>query len=70
MVLYTTVRSFQSQDKKVRALKGELGDLTDVLKSLLETVNNNPSINFDNLKRPLHRCGKACEDISPKLYGG
>jgi peptidoglycan hydrolase CwlO-like protein len=39
--LYTTIRNFQSQDKKARALKTELGDITTVLESLLETVNNN-----------------------------
>lgn len=60
--LYTTIRSFQSQDKKARALKTELGDITTVLESLLETVNNNPDINFEPLKAPLHRCGNACNE--------
>ena len=61
-VLYTTVRSFQSQDKDVRALKGELGDLTSVLESLLDTVTSHPNLEFDALKIPLHRCGKACQE--------
>ncbi|KAM0267120.1 hypothetical protein ACHAQH_010121, partial [Verticillium albo-atrum] len=60
--LYTTVRSFQSQDKTARALKTELTDLTNVLESLLETVSANPDINFDSLKLPLYRCGKTCEE--------
>jgi hypothetical protein len=60
--LYTTIRNFQSQDKKARALKTELGDITTVLESLLETVNNNPDINFEALKAPLHRCGNACNE--------
>ncbi|UKZ74790.1 hypothetical protein TrVFT333_002460 [Trichoderma virens FT-333] len=60
--LYTTIRNFQSQDKKARALKIELSDITTVLESLLETVNNNPDINFEALKAPLHRCGNACNE--------
>lgn len=60
--LYTTVRDFQSQDKKVRALKNELGDLTAVLQSLLDTVTSNPDIDFAALKAPLHRCGNACKE--------
>jgi len=62
VTLYTTIRSFQSQDKKARALKDELGDLNGVLQSLLETVNNNQDINFEALKLPLYRCGKTCEE--------
>lgn len=60
--LFTTIRDFQSQDKKARALKSELGDLTAVLQSLLETVTNHPDIDFEALKPALHRCGNACKD--------
>ena len=60
--LYTTIRSFQSQNKDARALKAELGDLTEVLGSLLETIASNPTLNFEALKLPLQRCGNACED--------
>ncbi|EHK22088.1 uncharacterized protein TRIVIDRAFT_191735 [Trichoderma virens Gv29-8] len=45
-----------------RAFKIELSDITTVLESLLETVNNNPDINFEALKAPLHRCGNACNE--------
>jgi len=62
VALYTTIRSFQSQDKRARALKNELSDLTAVLQSLLETVYNNAEINFEALKLPLYRCGKTCEE--------
>ncbi|CAG9951335.1 unnamed protein product [Clonostachys rosea f. rosea IK726] len=62
VVLYSTVRSFQSQDRDVRALKGELNDLTTVLECLLDTVTNHPELDFAALKTPLHRCGKACEE--------
>lgn len=62
ITLYETVRSFQSQDKNARALKSELGELTSVLESLLETVNSNPDLDFKALERPLRRCGKACEE--------
>ncbi|RYP34922.1 hypothetical protein DL768_011029 [Monosporascus sp. mg162] len=61
-VLYKTVRSFQSQDKDARALKNELSDLVNVLESLMDTVTSNPGIDFDTLKLPLHRCGRACEE--------
>ncbi|KJZ69222.1 hypothetical protein HIM_11385 [Hirsutella minnesotensis 3608] len=60
--LYATIRAFRSQDKRLRALKSELGDLNDVLKALLETVNNNPDLDFEALKPPLHRCGNACKE--------
>ena len=60
--LYATIRAFQSQDKRVRALKSELGDLKGVLKALLETVSDNPDLDFDALKPPLHRCGNACKE--------
>lgn len=62
VILYDTVRSFQSQEKTARALKNELSDVTGVLESLLETVKNNPDIDFEALKLPLHRCGKSCEE--------
>ena len=60
--LYGTIRDFQSRDKKARSLKNELGELTAVLQSLLDTVTNNPDLNFDALKVPLHRCGNACQE--------
>lgn len=62
VALYTTIRSFQSQDKNARALKSELGDLASVLEALLETISNNPNIDFRALKLPILRCGKACEE--------
>jgi hypothetical protein len=62
VALYRTVRNFQSQDKRARALKNELGELSEVLESLLETVNNNPELDFKALQLPLHRCGRACEE--------
>ncbi|KAI1840259.1 hypothetical protein JX266_013540 [Neoarthrinium moseri] len=64
-VLYKTIRDFQSQDKSARALKDELADLRGVLQSLTDTLDKNPSLNFDALKIPLLRCGKTCEE-----YGG
>src|SRR3569833_1833203 len=64
VALYTTIRSFQSQDKRARALKNELSDLTAVLQSLLEMVYNNAEINFEALKLPLYRCGKTCEEYN------
>ena len=62
VTLYATIRGFQSRDKRARGLKNELGDLTTVLKSLLETVYNCPELNFEALKLPLYRCGKTCEE--------
>ena len=60
--LSTAVRSFQSRDRSVRGLRDELIALTVALESLLETVDNNPEIDFDALKLPIQRCGKACEE--------
>ena len=60
--LYTTVRDFKSRDKKARALKDEIGDLSSVLQTLLETISNHADINFDTLKGPLHHCGNACRE--------
>lgn len=62
VVLYGTVRSFQSQDRDVRALKDELNNLNAVLECLLATVTNHPELEFEALKVPLHRCGKVCEE--------
>ncbi|KAH7308611.1 hypothetical protein B0I35DRAFT_442295 [Stachybotrys elegans] len=60
--LHKLVRGVRSQNKDARALKAELGDLTEVLSSLLETIANNPTIDFKALELPLQRCGKACEE--------
>jgi len=62
VTLYTTVRSFRSQDKDARALRDELSDLSKVLESLQQTVSTFATIDLDELKLPLHRCGKACEE--------
>lgn len=60
--LYTTVRDFKSRDKKARALKDEIGDLSSVLQTLLETISNHADIDFNALKGPLDRCGNACNE--------
>jgi hypothetical protein len=62
MALHSIIRGFQSQNKDARALKAEISDLTGVLTSLLETISNNPTLNFQPLERPLQRCGNACEE--------
>lgn len=62
--LYGLIRSLQSQDKDARALKAEVNDLAGVLSSLVETIANNPSLDFEFLKQPLERCGHACEEYS------
>jgi hypothetical protein len=62
VALLKTIRDFQSRDRKARALKDELGALNDVLEALLETINNNPDVDFNALRLPLGRCGKACEE--------
>lgn len=60
--LHELIRGFQSQNKDARALKAEVGDLTEVLGSLLETIASNPTLDFGTLKLPLQRCGHACEE--------
>ena len=62
MALHGIIRGLHSQDRDVRALKAEISDLTGVLSSLLDTISANPSLNFEYLKRPLQRCGNACEE--------
>ncbi|KAH8701437.1 hypothetical protein GQ44DRAFT_631717 [Phaeosphaeriaceae sp. PMI808] len=62
MALHSMVRDFRSQNSSARALKAELGDLTGVLSALLETISNNPVLDFRSLERPLQRCGNACEE--------
>lgn len=62
IALHGTIRSFQSQNKDARALKAEVNDLTCVLESLLETVANNPTLDFKALELPLQRCGTSCEE--------
>ncbi|KAI1839559.1 hypothetical protein JX266_014231 [Neoarthrinium moseri] len=64
MALHGLIRSLGSQNKDARALKAEVSDLSGVLSSLMETVANNPSLNFEALKGPLQRCGKSCEEYS------
>lgn len=60
LTLSETIKDFKGHNSKTRALQKELEDLTKVLKALLETINENPEINFDNLRSLLSRCGKAC----------
>lgn len=62
VMLHTMIRSFHSQKREARALKSELSDLTSVLESLLETVAQNPTLDFGALEIPLQRCGQACEE--------
>ncbi|KAL0938210.1 uncharacterized protein CTRU02_207941 [Colletotrichum truncatum] len=60
--LLVLVRGLKSQHKDARALKSELSDLIGVLNALLATVSDHPNIDLESLKRPLQRCGKACEE--------
>ena len=62
MALHALIRGLQSQNKDARALKAEVSDLTVVLSSLIETIANNPSLDFKALEHPLQRCGNACEE--------
>ncbi|OBR05610.1 hypothetical protein CH63R_09730 [Colletotrichum higginsianum IMI 349063] len=62
IALHGIIRGLQSQNRDARALKAEVSDLTGVLSSLLETIANNPSLDFQPLERPLQRCGNACEE--------
>jgi len=59
--LYDTIRSLKSQNRDARALRDEVGELSGVLETLLETISNFPSLNFDNLTI-LKRCRTVCGD--------
>jgi hypothetical protein len=61
-LLCETVRSFQSSKREVRQLREGLEDLTGVLGSLQDlSTEDNPALSA--LKRPLLRCGRACQDF-------
>lgn len=62
IVLHGLIRGFHSQNKDARALRAEVSDLTEVLGSLLETIANNPTLDFTALELPLQRCGHACDE--------
>jgi hypothetical protein len=64
VVLHTTIRGLQNQDKHARALKTDVSDLNQVLETLLDTVRSHPEIKFDDLEKPLRRCGKACREYA------
>ncbi|KAI1839221.1 hypothetical protein JX266_014568, partial [Neoarthrinium moseri] len=56
MALHGVIRGLQSQNKDARALKAEVSDLSGVLTSLIETIADNPSLDFQALEGPLRRC--------------
>jgi hypothetical protein len=58
--LSATVRSFENHNKQSRALLEELNNLVAILETLLETIQANPDIDFDQLATLLDRCGKTC----------
>ncbi|RBA11871.1 hypothetical protein FPRO05_14150 [Fusarium proliferatum] len=64
IALHDAIRSFRSQDRDARALKAEVNDLSVVLGFLLETMANNPTIDFKGLELPLERCGTVCRDYT------
>jgi hypothetical protein len=60
--LYQLVQSFQSHQRVVRELGGELEDLNGILRSLQETAASTDA-DLTTLRLPLLRCGKACKDF-------
>ena len=62
MWLYQLVQSFQSHQRVVRELGGELEELNGILRSLQETAAS-MDVDLTTLKLPLLRCGKACKDF-------
>ena len=60
--LHSGVRGLRSQNKDIRNLKAELNRLTVTLKSLLDTVTDNPTVDLKALKLPLQDCGHSCEE--------
>jgi hypothetical protein len=67
VTLYQLLRSFQSHPSRVRQLQEELEALSQVLKSLTETVNATPDLNVSVLDLPLKRCGYACKEFEQEL---
>lgn len=61
ITLYQTISSYQSHQQRVRELAEETSALSDVLASLVETVQNTTDIDLSPLELPLRQCGKACQ---------
>jgi hypothetical protein len=60
--LYQTVASFQNNKRDIRELKEELEALGDVIQSLQQLASGD-EVQFEALRLPLLRCGKACKDF-------
>lgn len=60
--LYQTITSFQNKKKDIRELKEELEALGDVIQSL-QQIASTDEVQFEALRLPLLRCGKACKDF-------
>ena len=65
--LYNTVKSFQFHPKRVRDLIEELEALTNVLRSLTETVGAITEVDLSALDLPLLRCGNACKEFEQEI---
>ena len=63
VLLYQTVKKFQSRDKLIRELRQELQDLQDVLQALQELIDS-LDVDLTALEQPLKRCASACTDFN------
>ncbi|RMZ85804.1 hypothetical protein DV737_g387, partial [Chaetothyriales sp. CBS 132003] len=67
VILYNTVKSFQSHNTRVRDLADEVQELTGVLGPLSETLSTTTGLDLSCLDLPLFRCGNACKEFQQEL---
>jgi hypothetical protein len=67
IALYQTISSYQSHQQRVRDLADESNALSDVLGSLVETVQSTTDLDLSSLEIPLRQCGKACQAFEQEI---
>ncbi|KAL7903944.1 hypothetical protein GGI35DRAFT_249446 [Trichoderma velutinum] len=67
IALCETIHSYQSHPHRARELAEEAGALSEVLSSLVETVEATTDIDLSLLEVPLRQCDKACQTIEQQI---
>lgn len=67
VMLYRTVKSFNSHLKHIRDFAQETIALSKVLGSLTETLSASRNLDLSALEVPLRRCGEACKEFEREI---